>query len=284
MWLTIIHGFALLAASYALALRYGRWRWQKGTQLLRSRMEAARLPPQPARVDFRELDALPAPVAAYFRTVLQDGQPMVAGARVRHGGSFNLGQSADQWKPFTSDQQVLTRRPAFDWDARIRLTPGLQVHVHDAYVAGEGLLRATLVGLIPLASLKGRGALAEGELMRYFAEAAWYPTALLPSQGVRWQAVDAHSALGTLVDGQISVTMLFSFNDQNMIEAVSAEARGRTVKGKLIPTPWRGRFWRYGQRDNMQVPLEAEVAWLLPDGAQPYWRGRIEKVAYEFAQ
>lgn len=40
--------------------------------------------------------------------------------------------------------------------------------------------------------------LAEGEFMRFFAEAAWYPTALLPSQGVRWQAVDAHTASARL--------------------------------------------------------------------------------------
>ena len=38
------------------------------------------------------------------------------------------------------------------------------------------------------------GEVAQGELMRFFAEAAWYPTALLPSQGVRWQAVDDTSA------------------------------------------------------------------------------------------
>ena len=30
--------------------------------------------------------------------------------------------------------------------------------------------------------------LQQGEFMRYFMEALWYPTALLPSQGVRWEA------------------------------------------------------------------------------------------------
>lgn len=33
----------------------------------------------------------------------------------------------------------------------------------------------------------------------------------------------------------------------------------------------------------MRVPLDAEVAWLLPEGAKPYWRGRIIKLSYEFA-
>ena len=41
--------------------------------------------------------------------------------------------------------------------------------------------------------------MAEGELMRFLAEAAWYPTALLPSQGVRWQGADERSAFATLI-------------------------------------------------------------------------------------
>ena len=40
-----------------------------------------------------------------------------------------------------ADRNVITRRPGFDWDARIMVLPGVPAHVHDAYVAGEGLLR-----------------------------------------------------------------------------------------------------------------------------------------------
>jgi hypothetical protein len=156
--------------------------------------------------------------------------------------------------------------------------------VHDAYVAGEGILRAALLGLFSVVNLRGTREVAEGELMRFFAEAAWYPTALLPSQGVRWDEVDIRSARATLVDGSVAVTMLFGFNDDGTIHTVRAEARGRTVGDRIIPTPWQGRFWNYQQRGGMQVPLDGEVAWLLPEGARPYWRGRITEIAYEFVQ
>jgi hypothetical protein len=101
---------------------------------------------------------------------------------------------------------------------------------------------------------------------------------------VRWEAVDARSARATLVDGAVAITMLFGFNGEGLIETVRAEARGRTVGNQVIPTPWQGRFWNYRERGNMQVPLEAEVAWLLPEGEKPYWRGRIIAIAYEFAR
>jgi hypothetical protein len=226
---------------------------------------------------------LPAPVRRYFRVVLKEGQPVVSGVRVRHTGTFNMGETTDQWKPFTSDQKVVAQRPGFDWDGRVAMMPGVPVRVHDAYVAGEGILHASLLGLFPVVDLRGTGDVAEGELMRFFAEAAWYPTALLPSQGVRWEAVDDRSAYAALTEGDISITMLFTFNEQGLIETVRAEARGRTVGDKVVPTPWQGRFWNYQERGGMRVPLDGEVAWLLPEGAKPYWRGAITEIAYEFA-
>lgn len=274
----------LMVAAIAAAVVYGALNWADRTRQLRAHIENARMPITPKVVSFRELQGLPEPVQQYFRTVLKEGQPMVTGVRVQHQGTFNMGETTDQWRQFTSDQRVVTHRPGFDWDGRVKMMPGLTVRVHDAYVAGEGILYAALLGLIPLVDLRGAGDVAEGELMRFFAEAAWYPTALLPSQGVRWEALDTRSARATLTDGAITFTMLFSFNNSCVIETVRVESRGRTVGKKAIPTPWQGRFWNYQERGGMQVPLEGEVAWLLPEGAKPYWRGRITEIEYEFAK
>jgi hypothetical protein len=234
-------------------------------------------------VDLRELVGLPAPVQAYFAKALSEGQPKVASVRVRHEGAFNMGETTDRWKPFTSYQRVITRPPSFEWNARIRLLPGFGVRVREAYVAGEGLLQAKLFGVFTVASARGGGDFARGELMRFFAEAAWYPTALLPSQGVRWEALDARSARATLAHGSISVTLRFSFGADALVDTVQAEARGRMVGKEIIATPWRGRFWNYAEREGMRVPLEGEVAWLLPEGEKPYWRGRITRLEYGFA-
>jgi hypothetical protein len=275
---------ALVAVLLLGAWLYGACRWNSETQELRTRLDAARAPVRPQTVDFRELEGLPAPVQRYFRVVLEEGQSMVAGVRVQHTGTFNMGETKDRWKPFTSDQQVVTQRPGFDWDARIAMMPGLPVRVHDAYVAGEGTLHASLLGLFSVVDMRGTSDVAEGELMRFFAEAAWYPTALLPSQGVRWEAKDDHSAYATLEEGDISITMLVTFNEEDLIDTVRAQARGRAVGGEVLPTPWQGRFWNYRERGGMQVPLDGEVAWLLPEGEKPYWRGHITELSYQFAR
>lgn len=285
MWFQVILLILFsLAAVVATAFLYGKFQWESGTRELRGRLEAARIPIATGVFNQRELENLPEPVQRYFQTVLTEGQGIVAAVRVEHSGTFNLGEKAENWKPFTSTQLVITRRPGFDWDARIALLPGLLVHVHDAYVAGEGILHAAVLGLVSMVNLRGTGDVAQGELMRFFAEAAWYPTALLPSQGVRWDALDDRSSCATLNDGDVTLTLLFRFNEAGLIDTVRAEARGRTVGSAVVPTPWQGRFWNYAMRNGMRVPLDAEVAWLLPEGAKPYWRGQITSATYEFAQ
>ncbi|AFZ08192.1 hypothetical protein Osc7112_3850 [Oscillatoria nigro-viridis PCC 7112] len=267
------------------AIALGAYRWHLGTKELRANLEAARLPIKPLTFDAREIADLPQPVQRYFRAAIEDGQPLIAAARVSHEGTFNMSETAEKWSAFTSTQLVITQRPGFDWDGRIAMMPGINAFVHDAYISGEGILHAALLGLVTLADIRGTPEAALGELMRFFAEAAWYPTRLLPSQGVRWEAIDNSSARATLQDGDTPVSLDFRFDEAGLIASIRAEARARTVNGGLVFAPWIGRFWDYKLRDGMRIPLSGEVAWQLPDGSLlPYWRGRITNIAYEFAR
>jgi hypothetical protein len=134
--------------------------------------------------------------------------------------------------------------------------------------------------------------------MRYLAEAAWYPTALLPGSGVEWEAIDDSTARASLSDGNTSVTLDFHFDAEGLIASVRSPARHKDARTVL---PWQGWFRGYALRRGMRIPLEAEVEWVIPDGPMPagpavplpaaslpavplpYWRGRITDIAYETA-
>jgi hypothetical protein len=280
-WLLLI--VAALALIFLGLTAVGAKRWTGATQAILARLEAKRLPASPTRYDPREIEGLPAPVQRYFRTVLTPGQAIVTAATLAHTGSFNMSPTGEQWKPFTSLQRVIVRRPGFLWDARIAMAPGLAVRVHDSYSEGEGLLRAAVSGLFSLANMQGGGELARGELMRFFAEAAWYPTALLPSQGVRWSAVDDHSAHATLTDGALSVTLLFRFDEAGHMASMLSQARGRIVGKEVSLAPWEGTWANHQRVDGMTVPLTGEVAWLLPEGRKTYWRGTVTSLNHEWS-
>jgi len=281
MTLSVI-ALILVALAAAGAVVYGDSRWQEKTTVLHAKMQAARLPIAPTAYDACEIEALPPPVRRYFRAVLQDGQAMIASVHVLQQGQFRQSETKVNWQPFDATQFVTMRPPGFNWDARVKMAAGVKVYVRDAYAAGTGILHAAVLGLVTVAQMHGTPELAQGELMRYLAEAPWYPTALLPSQGVRWEGIDDSSARATLTDGAISVSLEFRFDQDGLISIVWAPSRPRGGNGILQSAPWQGRFGGYAQRGGMRVPLEAEVEWQLPNGPFPYWRGRLTNIEYEF--
>ncbi|WP_296494458.1 DUF6544 family protein, partial [Rhodoferax sp.] len=253
------------------------------TQLESGSVDARGRLPSLARFDPWELEGLPAPVQRYFRAVLTDGQPIIAAANLEMAGTINLSATAEQWKPFTSRQRVVTRKPGFLWDAEVAMFPGLPAHVEDSYIAGHGRLIAKVLGLFTVAESQGTGEIARGEFMRYFAESPWYPTALLPSQGVRWQAVDDACANATIVDGPITLTLLFRFNDAGLIASVRAESRGAGVgkDGIMEMLPWDCALSGYQRQDGMLIPMIGEAAWVRPEGRKVYFVGHVKKLSYE---
>ena len=204
-WTALGSGFVAAAGIGLVA--FGRSRWARATQTQMAKLEAARLAVPAGRYDVREIEGLPAPVQRYFHAVLKDGQPLIAATSFELTGTINMSATGEDWKPFTSWQRAVVQRPGFLWNGSVAMFPGVAVHVHDSYIVGQGRLHAAMLGLFTVAVVQGGGEIARGELMRYFAEAIWYPTALLPSQGVHWTAVDESSANATLVDGPINLTL-----------------------------------------------------------------------------
>ena len=72
-------------------------------------------------------------------------------------------------------------------------------------------MRGAILGLVPVVNAADDPQLRAGALQRYLAESVWFPTALLPSEGLRWTPVDEAHARATLTDHGISVTLEFEF-------------------------------------------------------------------------
>lgn len=113
-WKTALPVIFGSAAIIAAALVYGSNHWRSAAKRMYAMLEAARLPIETKTYDSRELEGLPAPVQRYFRAVLKDGQAVVAAVSVEHTGTFNMSETGQRWRPFTSTQRIVTRRPGFD--------------------------------------------------------------------------------------------------------------------------------------------------------------------------
>lgn len=93
-----------------------------------------------------------------------------------------------------------------------------------------------------------------------------YPTALLPSQGVTWSAVDETSARATLTDGRLVLNLLFPFGPDGPVSSIHADARAAPVKGVSVLLSW----------------ADGEAPYLTADGEQSCFRGTVMRIGYRF--
>lgn len=227
-----------------------------------------------------DLTGLPDPVRDYLDNAIRDGRSYVRAGRLEQRGEFRLGGPESGWKPLRATQRVTVRPPGFVWDATIDVAPFVPVRVVDAYLGGEGVLRAALLGALPVADADPSPDLDEGELVRYLVEAVWLPTALVPGEGVEWEARDDDSARAVLEHDGTRASAVFHFNDRNEVERVVAERPRETDDGGFERATWTGHLWNYRERDGLLVPTDGEVEWNLPEGDLPYWRATITDAEY----
>ena len=277
----LLAGLGLASAGVGFALWAGAVSWNAETARIVEKLKKKTVRGEAKTVSFKDFDNLPAPVARYFRFVLKDASPIIKAARIQHAGEFNLNGA---WIPFESEQHFKGKPPAFVWDAKMQMNVLMSVRVRDAYLEGNGSMTAKIYSLFPVMTVGQDEKLAAGALQRFLAEAVWLPTALLPDENLKWTAIDDKRATATLTDAGVTVSLDFEFNEKGEIIGVFTPARFREMNGEYKPFPWAGRFWNYEERNGMKIPTAGEVEWQMPDGVQPYWRGCVTQIEYEFAE
>ncbi|MDX1931951.1 MAG: DUF6544 family protein [Capsulimonadales bacterium] len=85
----------------------------------------------------------------------------------------------------------------------------------------------------------------------------------------------------TLTDAPTTVSLTVRFDAEGRMETIRADGRPRTVGKETVMTPWEGQFRDYQEREGIRIPICGEVAWVLPSGRLPYWRGELTHLRYE---
>jgi hypothetical protein len=192
---------------------------------------------------------------------------------------IDLRQSGTMWfKPkgrplrFTAQQRIGTSNSGFVWRAKIG--PFGMTRVVDAFVTGRGFLEARLFGVVRVAQIDGTAALNQGEGLRYLAELPLNPDAILFDHALTWTVDGPRTITVATGQGAARAEIAFELDDAGLILAASAVSRTFGQSGKRYP--WRGRFWDYHFVDGRQLPMQAEVAWVIDGNDFTYWRGKME--------
>ena len=95
--------------------------------------------------------------------------------------------------------------------------------------------------------------------------------------------MDGSSANASINDGDVTLTLLFHFNDAGLIESVRAGARGGMVGKEMLMRPWECGLSDYQPQDGMLIPMAGEAAWIQPGGRKTYFHGTVKTMTFEWA-
>lgn len=179
---------------------------------------------------YKDIEGLPDPVQRYFRYALKDGQRYIRFARMRAVGEFRR-PVQERWTKATACEYFTTEPPGLIFDAVMKQDPVLWFDVRDKYHHSKAGMFVNVFSGFNVLDQSDVRELNITTLLRWAGEAVMFPTALLPSEYIRWEPIDKNTAKAIITDGNNTGTYRFYFND--MGEIVRYESDDRMIELKV---------------------------------------------------
>lgn len=225
---------------------------------------------------------VPGPVSRYFSRTFRSKIQIIRRVEMEQEGTLRTDTASPTWMPFNAKHLVYPAVTGFVWDARIAVVPLVHLNVRDELISGRGSGRIILQSAFPVAESSNTEPMNLGSMHRFLAESVWYPTALLPGPKLRWTPIDEDSALATLSDRGLTVSLVFRFNKAGEATGVYTPGRWGSFEGGFKQVPWEGHFSNYREVKGMLVPMKGEVGWYSGGQLHLVWKGTMTKLSYEF--
>lgn len=198
----------------------------------------------------------------------------ITGVKLTQTGRMKRKIDGESWMTFTASQAISTRTCEFNWQANAGLFG--MILARDALEKDEGHFDIMALGFIPVARASHTAALVRGELMRYLAEIAWAPDAILFNPTLRWR-VDGPNALSVSAGVEETLSeVILNLDSKGRIDGGFAPDRAQSAIEPIMPTPWRGRFSDFRYYKERWIPFTGEVGWEIDGREVLYWQGGIE--------
>lgn len=226
------------------------------------------------------IQSCPEPVRQYLRMAMGNSKQLIHFARVKQVGEFRTSPDGE-WSPSRADGHYLATKPGFIWKARFGggIIPSKIAWLE--LLDGKGFGSVKFLGLFTLLDPSGHEA-DTSLLTRYLMEAVWFPTALLPSNLLRWNPIDDHSAEAVLHYGSIHISAIFEFNDAHEVIRIRTEDKYRDFRSSFEKATFTLHCSNYQVFEGMRIPASVEFVWNLPNGDFSYGKYSIVHTAYEF--
>jgi hypothetical protein len=218
--------------------------------------------------------SLPSAAQRWLDSALPQDLDLPSRIQIEQEGAMEI---RGRWTPFTATGVYKPSPLSFNWQARLRMLPGVWIVAEDGHLDGQGWGGARLWGAIPMGKRTDPEVLT-AQLIRNLGELAWLPSFVLAEPTLTWTAAgesafEVHSSAGDQ-----DVMVRFEINDQGDIIQAYSPARPYDVPGGYAEAPWFYEFSDHREFGGVRIPATAVATFEKSDGPWEYFRCTITSV------
>lgn len=225
-----------------------------------------------------DLNSCPEPVRRYLTKSGVVGKHRKTFAHITHTGEFRM-KAKQKWFPIKGDYKFQPEARIFTWKAAIKLFPFVFISVKDEYKKGIGRSLVKFESLFTMAHQTGPEA-SESSLGRLLVEFVLIPTALVPSQTIRWEAMDSNQARVILNDHKFQVSAVFEFDDQGQLVKTSIERFGN-FDGKMKKNLFVCELSNFKLFEDLLIPTDITGSWAFTKETFHWLHFKISSAHFE---
>jgi hypothetical protein len=185
-----------------------------------------------------------------------------------------------KWLPLKCDQVNFIPEPARLALMETKLFGLIPIGARDKFQAGKGNMLVKLLKLIPVSNANGRK-IDTAELVTILAEAILVPAYFFQPY-ITWEEMDRYTVKGTIAYKDIKASGMLYFNEQNEFLRFETEDRYYNNNGKFEKYKWSAYAWNYKKMNGFSQPLNFMAVWNMPNMNYPYFKGRVDKIKYNY--
>jgi hypothetical protein len=225
-----------------------------------------------------DIETLPPVVQQWLRKSGVLGKQKISGVELKQQGEM-LTKPGGKWMPFLAEQVFTVPVPAFVWEARIDMIPGVFIYGRDVFENGKGRMLIKPMAVFKIADAQGKET-DQGTLLRYLAETCWFPSAALEPY-ITWETISDSSAKATMTYGTTVASGIFTYNKAG--DVIGFEAmRYYEHSGKFSLEKWIVACSQHQEMNGIRIPVKSTVTWGLQSGDFSWLNLDITEINYSY--
>lgn len=223
-----------------------------------------------------DIAGIPDPLQNYFENCGYIGRPKMSAIKITHNDvDFILNSKALKIKCIQYNSGERPERIALI-DTSLY---GIPFEGLDAYQDGVGSMKGMLAKSVVLFHQTGEE-MNQSSLVNCLAESLFVPSIAL--QGfIKWETVDRNRVKGTISYYGISVSGIFTFDENGYLTNFTTEDRLYVdTEGNVQRVKWSAICGNYQRVDGIMQPKSLQAIWHLPEGDLVYFDGHDTLIEY----